>query len=416
VGDPTVDVRSTGAGAGAARLPGMRILFTAQPAGGHVRPLVPVAHAALRRGHDVAFLAPPRMADELASYGLRHVVGGYDFAAEIGARIPRGYRNLSYAEAAAVNAGFAPWLTEVWAGRMGVATARDVLELATTWRPDLVVREADEFGGYLAAEVLGIPQVTVLSFGGLDLILPERLAPVLDASRAELGLPPDPDGARLYAPLTVNFLPESYGRSEMLLPHTRCYRHESSARLDDRLPAWTAAIETDRSTVFVGFGTVVYDLPGADAALATVVAAAARLDATVIVAAPPRLWPDALPDNVRLVPFLAQPLLLEQCDLFVTHGGLNSLKEAIRLGVPMVSVAVAPDHRHNADTCAALGICRTVDLVDLSADTLAAACTDVLADPKYRRRARALQRALHVLPPVDQLVTDMTALVTGATR
>ena len=57
----------------------LNILFTTQPATGHLRPLIPVALAAQRRGHRVAVLAPARIAAEVRGYGVTHLGGGYDF-------------------------------------------------------------------------------------------------------------------------------------------------------------------------------------------------------------------------------------------------------------------------------------------------------------------------------------------------
>jgi hypothetical protein len=38
----------------------------------------------------------------------------------------------------------------------------------------------------------------------------------------------------------------------------------------------------------------------------------------------------AQPDNVRREAYVPQPLVLEGCDAFVTHGGFNSVKEVTR--------------------------------------------------------------------------------------
>ncbi|GAA2517652.1 glycosyltransferase [Winogradskya humida] len=390
----------------------MRILFTTHPASGHLRPLVPIAHAALRQGHEVAVAAPAVLAGEIAGYGLTPLTAGYDWRYEVYDMIPPGYACFGLIEAAEAFTALGRPLTEAFAGHVARGTARDLL--ATGFKPDVVVRELDELGGYLAAEALGIPHVSIASFGGLDDVRPEVLGPILDAGRHELGLPGDPRGERLYGHLHANFLPPQYSAAEMILPNTRCYRHPNAEQRDGRLDAALADLDLSRPFAFAGFGTVVYNLPGSDTLVDATIAALGDVDCTAVLAvgSTGRLNRDVpIPPNVHLVTFVEQALILEACDVFITHGGLNSMKEAMRLGVPMLSVPALGDHRHNATQAEALGISRTVALRDADAPTLAAGLTDVLTNPGYRTAARRLQRHIHAQPPVDVLIDDIAALV-----
>jgi N-glycosyltransferase len=390
-----------------------RILFTTQPASGHLRPLVPIAHAAMRRGHTVAVCAPECMSTELKGYGLDHLVGGYDWRYEVYRMIPQDYAGLDFAAAADAFRALGRPLTQAFAGHIARGTATDLIAHARTWRPDLIVRELDEFGGYLAAEALDIPHASIVSFGGLDDVTGAALGPILDEGRAELGLPPDPAGHRLYHYLNASFLPPEYGESELILPATRCYRHPNAETCDGRLPRWLAELDLTRPVVFAGFGTVVYNLPGAEVFVSDVIAALGDVDCTAVLAVGSGgdlTKHRSVPDNVRLVDFVEQALMLEGCDLFVTHGGLNSMKEALRLGVPMVAVPVLDDHRHNAERCADLGVSRTVPLAGATRRAMADAVRAVLDDPSYRLRARRIQRHIHALPALDQLVDDLEAL------
>ena len=48
----------------------MRLLFTAFPGYGHVHPMLPLARAALRAGHDVRFATGPDLVERVRSYGF----------------------------------------------------------------------------------------------------------------------------------------------------------------------------------------------------------------------------------------------------------------------------------------------------------------------------------------------------------
>lgn len=80
------------------------------------------------------------------------------------------------------------------AGRL----AADVVALADRWRPDLIVRETTEYGGSLAAQVLGLPSAA-LQVATPTLMSDDVLAAVavaLDELRPGLGLAPIPDSRR----------------------------------------------------------------------------------------------------------------------------------------------------------------------------------------------------------------------------
>ena len=398
----------------------MRILFTALPAAGHIRPLVPIAHAAMLAGHDVMLCTPTSAKAQVEAYGLAHLPGGIDWlATELAAldrlAAPAGDEQVGRLEA--IRQRFNKDLTtEGLAGPAPLALARDVLAAADFWRPDLVVRDNSEFGGYLAAEVLGVPHASVAVGGGKAHELAAMLAAPLDEHRRSLGLPTDPAGARIHAHLHVSLAPPQYHELARTVPRTRYYRQTSPLEPTDRLPDWIAdwlAVPAPggRPAVFAAFGTL---LPGFTAfrePLDASVEGLGEVDCAAVIATGCCPVPSGtLPANVRLVDRVPQPLVLECSDLFVTHGGFNSVREALRLGVPMVVVPWLVDTRRNAARCAELGVAEVVPIDALSPARLRDACATVLGDPSYRRQAGAIQRAMLALPGMDTLVADLCSL------
>lgn len=398
----------------------MRMLFTALPAAGHIRPLIPVAHAAMRAGHEVTLCAPDSAKFEIEAYGLTHLPGGIDWLGDelrtvSQLVVPETATPVSRPEA--MRQRFNEDLTaEGLAGAAALALARDVLAAADTWRPDLVVRENTEFGGYLAAEVLDVPCASVAVGGGKAHQLAALLAAALDRHRRTLGLPPDPTGARVHAYLHVSLVPPAYHASARMVPNTRYYRQTNPLRPDDALPGWlTGARHDGRPTLFAAFGTILPVLGAFDDTMDAIVAGLAETECTAVVAVGSAKLPGTTrcPANVRLVESVPQPLMLECCDLFINHGGFNSVREALRLGVPMVIVPWLTDSHRNAERCAELGAAAVVPFDVLTAERLRDACAEVLGEPGYRRRARAMQREMLALPGMDVLVRDLCALVAG---
>jgi len=61
------------------------------------------------------------------------------------------------------------------------------------------------------------------------------------------------------------------------------------------------------------------------------------------------------PSNFVLRQTVPQLEVLKRCSAFVTHGGANSMHEALSLGVPMAVVPIFGDQPKNADSVAAIG-------------------------------------------------------------
>jgi UDP:flavonoid glycosyltransferase YjiC (YdhE family) len=99
--------------------------------------------------------------------------------------------------------------------------------------------------------------------------------------------------------------------------------------------------------------------------------------------------------------------LLPRCALLVSHGGFNSVKEALAQGVPLVILPIAGDQPYCAKRCQALGVGRVVGPSDRDAAAIRAAVRTVLGDPAYRGQARHMRDEACALPPTASAVTAL---------
>jgi UDP:flavonoid glycosyltransferase YjiC (YdhE family) len=392
----------------------MRTLFTVQPSVGHLQPLVPVAAALSDAGHEVAVCSSASFRAEVEEFGLRHIDAGLDWhtsdQSTWGAFPPMPAPGPEFA--AFVVTMFADITTQHMVGDL-VATARE-------WRPDLVIRESMEYGGCIAAEVLGIPHASVAGNGYSAVDSPEvryfpgnrrMVAAPLARHREHAGLPPDPDVEMPFRHLHMCFTPPSWDASDAPRPrNARFLRHTSTVSPGARLPDWVGGL-ADRPTVLASLGTVFNKYPGV---LEAIIEGLGTLPINLIVAIgrdrdAARFGPQ--PPNVRLEQYLPQTSLLPHCDLFVTHGGFNGVKEALSAGVPMVVVPITADQPYCAQRCVALGAARTIGADDRGPEAIRAAVVDVLADPSYRAGAMAFQAEMNALPGTAHAVELLERLV-----
>jgi UDP:flavonoid glycosyltransferase YjiC (YdhE family) len=94
--------------------------------------------------------------------------------------------------------------------------------------------------------------------------------------------------------------------------------------------------------------------------------------------------------NVRVVPWAPQLAVLRRARVMLTHGGINSVKECIWSGVPMLVLPLADDQPGNGARVAYHGLGACEDPRTLSARRLLQRLEMLLEAPAFRERVGAL--------------------------
>ena len=349
----------------------MRILFSSVPGHGHVLPLLPLARAARRAGHETALLTGATMAEVVSPLQVLPAGPTSDaMMAEVARRTGGGDPGAEPTPALAA---------ELFAGVRVDLTADEAIAAGRDWAPDLVVAEWVDFVGPLVAAALGIPWAAV----AISLPLPEpmwqAMAEVAASRYADRGLVPT---ARI---ALVDPVPDALHADGWVAPQDRvAVRNEPHTRQDLAHRAATPVARGDLPRVLVTLGTVVDD----PATLAAVVDSVAALDVDVVVTQGPRGIDDPDRDRPRVHPVGFVPLdeLLGDVEVVVAAGGTGTVLAALSAGLPMVLVPVVADQPWNAARAAALGVAVVVS----APHEVGAAVRQVLADPSYRAAALAL--------------------------
>jgi MGT family glycosyltransferase len=390
----------------------MRTLFTVQPAIGHLNPLIAPARALRDAGHEVAFASSPSFRPQIEAFGFECLGAGIDWVAS----------DMSTWTAfppmpPPPDPAFPQFVVKVFADVTAEAMAPDVVAICEEWQPDVVVREMMEWGGCLAAEKLGIAHASAggNAYSGVD--SPDinyfpgnrrMVAEPLARHRARLGLPPDPDLETPFRHLHMCFMPREWDRPEAPAPpNTHHLRHTTIERPGQALPAWLDELP-DQPTVLVAIGTIAHVFPGLfEAAIEGLRDAGVNL----ILAVGPHVEQfGPQPSHVRIEPWVPQPSVLPRCDAFVTHGGFNSVKEALSLGIPLVVVPIMSDEPYSAERCAALGVGRVLQPAERSPQAIRDAVLDVLGDSAYRARAQEFAARMEALPGPERVVELIASL------
>jgi MGT family glycosyltransferase len=95
--------------------------------------------------------------------------------------------------------------------------------------------------------------------------------------------------------------------------------------------------------------------------------------------------------------------VLERAALFVTHGGMNSVNEAMRAGVPTLVVPQGADQPLVARRVVELGAGLALRTEDATAETVHALARRLLDEPRFREAAAAQQQAGGARRAADEL-------------
>ncbi|MEM8961195.1 MAG: glycosyltransferase [Acidobacteriota bacterium] len=177
--------------------------------------------------------------------------------------------------------------------------------------------------------------------------------------------------------------------------------------------------DDDRPIVFAAMGTQTWALKRPERVFQTFVDAFRELpDVRLILAVSRRFDPERLndlPENVTAHAFVPQLAVLERASLFITHAGLNSVKESILCGVPMVALPVGRDQPSNAARIAYHGLGLKGDYRRLTAEQLRDQVKTILDDPSYRERVHQMKEHFEAAAQRNEVVPWIEKVARGET-
>jgi len=102
-----------------------------------------------------------------------------------------------------------------------------------------------------------------------------------------------------------------------------------------------------------------------------------------------------IPGNFIVAPRVPQLDVLSRANLFISHGGMNSVMESLSYGVPLVVIPQISEQAVTAQRVQELGLGIALDREMVTAERLREAVAQVVRDPSFRTHAQAMQQAIH---------------------
>ncbi|GAA2255911.1 DUF1205 domain-containing protein [Streptomyces amakusaensis] len=405
----------------------MRVLFTTIGSPSHGRAQLPLARALAAAGHEVRAATTPHVAsvferdDVQVTECMPDLMPGYHALPELTALAAR--TDLDEEERGRLTMSL---MARELSGSMARDLLGPLLPLAREYRPDLILRDGMDMGSVLTAELLGIPQLPTPS-GSTNSFDPAELLPGLNSLREKHGLPLQEDPLSIVPRGRVDYVPPAYSFARHL-PISLSYRQTVGVDRHAVLPQWITELPTDRPLVFAALGTAlpmlqqrgdgaedsfkdVFPVAEPTETLRTIIEALTLLEECTVILSTSGLPVDIeeVPSHIHVTEYLPQPLLLESVDLFLTHGGFNSVRESLRTATPMAVLPQFGDQHGNAQRVEELGLGRGI--TDRTPEGIAAVCRAVLADSSIGAEARRARLAMLALPEIETAVADLENLV-----
>ncbi|MFP6560903.1 glycosyltransferase [Paraburkholderia sp. B3] len=371
-----------------------RILFCVVPEKGHVNPCIGAAQHLRAAGFEIAFYAPADISAQL------DVAGAFAF---VGPRGTPERHDLSRGAAFASNIRDAAWLRR-WIRTLLIdetpAQVDGIRAVLRDWQPAVVVIDPLLYASAIAAELEQLPWVAMSN--SLNPVLPDDLdsellrtvrwlAPERDRLFARYGLEARFRGCDILSPhLTLAFATEDLVGPpppgvELVGPAL-----PAGPRGDETPFPWER-IDADRPLVYMSLGSQLYYHPDL---FAKVIEATRATSAQLVLSVGELVDTDLLPatdERVVAVRYAPQLALLRRTHAFISHGGANSVMEALACGVPMLLSPFCNDQFHSAHFVERAGAGYCLDLQRASVREIADAVEGLLRPGPLRERVARIR-------------------------
>lgn len=364
-----------------------RFLFVVPPLAGHVNPTAAVGAELAARGHDVGWAGYPPALRPLLPDGAR-VFPVLDDAFDERLRAER-ERWLSLRGAAVLK-----FFWEDFVIPLGHAMLPGVQAAVASFAPDVVVADQQALAGAAAARQAGIAWATSATTPA-ELLRPLAAMPRVDewvrdqitAFQRSCGVT-DPVDLRFSDQLVLAYTtPALIGDVSGLGGHCVFTGPALAARPDRGTFGWEW-LDSGRRHLLISLGT----LNGAagerffDTAVESLAGLGGDLQAVVV--GVPHEPP---PPHILFAEHVPQLALLPQMSAVVTHGGHNTVCEALAHGLPLVVAPIRDDQPLIAQQVADAGAGVRVRFGRLRPAELRDAILAVLDDPRYATAARRVR-------------------------
>ncbi|MBV5123609.1 UDP-glucosyltransferase [Bacillus halotolerans] len=393
-----------------------KVLILNFPAEGHVNPTLGITKAFADRGYDVHYIATEKYKERLEAVGATvHLHQDLLRTTPIQVASPNGILDFL---------------------KIHIKTSLDILhvvkELSKSIQFDFVYY--DKFGaGELVRDYLNIPGIS----SSASFLFDEehlKILPLHPDSEVPLQLDQECEDLLAEMKETYGVSPKNLvqfmnNKGELNVVYTSRYFQPESDRFGDEClfigPSFPKrAAKTDfpveqlknEKVIYISMGTVLdkteefFNLcidAFSNFAGIVVIAAGEKADLTKLKQAP---------ENFIIAPYVPQLEVLEHSDVFITHGGMNSVNEGIHFNVPLVVMPHDKDQPMVAQRLSELQAGYTISKDEVNAQLLKQGIEEVLQNDQYLEGIKRINQSFQECMDMDEVMERIDQLIHQKTK
>lgn len=371
-----------------------KFAFVVPPLTGHVNPTLSIGATLLERGHQVAWISLDQNLTHKLPEGGELLLIQYDQTDEE-KRDSENYLDI-ISKKVVYGIDSIKFLYEDVLIPLNRHCYNGIIPLLKEYQPDLVIGDHQLFAASIAAKKLGLPYATTVTAPAAIKIMSE-LPKVHEweekqivALQQELGV--EENRALDCSDLLTLVLTSNYFFGEMDL--TSNYQFTGPVLTERRISCefdWEKFNANSNKKILVSIGTT-FDHEHKKAFFQKVVNAFKDEDLTVVVVSDPQLF-EEWPENFMVYQQVPQLDLLPHLDGVVSHGGHNTVSEALSNGLPLVVIPIAYDQSHVAGRVVRTGAGERLNFNRFKAHHLNEAMQNILTNPEYKKAAETVRES-----------------------
>ncbi|MGB7337378.1 MAG: macrolide family glycosyltransferase [Phototrophicaceae bacterium] len=375
-----------------------KIAYINIPAHGHTNPTLPVVRELVTTGHHVMYYNAEEFRDKIVPTGAEFCP--YEKPMPTTKEISERMKSMIDASLVMIE--------------MSENQTAWMVEELRYEQPDLIIYDSTCMWGYIASRMLNIPSICSITHFVLDGSVSHL--PKLTMLRYILtAIPKLPRIIQWKRTMNQQFGKEHVGGiteyADLNLVFTSEEFHPDNDFIDERFHFVGSSIDittrndsnfkvtNDTTTVYISLGTINnLNL----AFYRTVFEAFEDYPAYFILSVGANTQINQLqpiPDNFAVYPYVPQLQVLQQVDVFITHGGMNSVHEGLYYGVPEIVIPQQMEQLLNGLRIRAVGagilLGERPPYGQVTAQELHSALEIILADDTYRTNAKYYGKTLH---------------------
>lgn len=395
-----------------------KALFFNIPAHGHINPSLPLVAELARRGHQIIYFSTDEYRAKIEATGAvfrayATIRDDYFTSGRLSGSVPQKVAHALITTSAEI--------------------LPELLDMARAEKPDYILFDGMCPWGSLVARVLRLPSVASLALAPQTKPSPSAMLKLL---RLFLPLIFRDFGAGLEANRRAKALTKQYGlppfgfvgilnnTGDISLSYTSSYFQPFADTAPDsvRFVGWTlndspAKGEVSfervqgRRLIYVSLGTLNNDdVPFFNMCIE----AFAGSENFVIMTTGRRIAPEsfgALPENVAIYDWVPQVEVVKRADLFISHGGLNSIHDSLHLGVPLLLVPQQAEQTLNAMRVVELGAGLMLNKAQVNAPNIRGHTARLLNEPSFKSESQRIGDTLREAGGAARAADEVEALL-----